>query len=54
MTIFEVRRNAQLRKLAKLLRKRERLLDKLTDLDLTESNLEFETANAIEKFLAQK
>lgn len=52
--IFEIRRDAHFRKLAKLMRKRERLLDKLAYHVLAESILEFKTADAIEKFLAQK
>ena len=46
---------ARLRKLAKLMRKRERLLDRLYSVVLDESILESRTAREIEEFLdAQK
>lgn len=51
--IFEIRQDAYLRKLAELLKRRERLLDRLSDLVLEESYLEFETRCAITRLLVQ-
>lgn len=54
MNIFQIQRNARLRKLVKLIRRRERLLDQLYSVTLNESILESVTAREIERFLAQE
>ncbi len=54
MSRAEIQYRAGLRKLAKLLRKRERLLDRLHATVLDESILEWETATTIERFLREQ
>lgn len=49
--IFEIRRDAHLRKLAKLLRKRERLLWGMSCVDEEEAIVERATSRQIEEFL---
>lgn len=54
MSRAEIHFRAKLRKLAKLLRKRSKILGKLAEVDLDEFDLDGETALEIEQFLAQK
>lgn len=54
MSRAEIQFRAKLLKLAKLMRKRERLLDRLHSAVLDESIIENKTATSIERFLAQK
>ena len=54
MSRAEIQYRAKLRKFAKLLRRRERILDKINGLILDESVIDWKTANSIQEYLAQE